>query len=104
MAMTMNGAFAAWGPALLICLTVVIGILYNNARINDLAGRLDSRVNDVNSRIDTRVGDAVSRMSDLRSYMDARFNGIDRRFDDLKDFIKSEVRRLEDRQSPIHRA
>jgi len=36
--------------------------------------------------------------------MDARFNAVDKRFDDLKDFIKSEVRRLEDRQRPIHRA
>ncbi|HMC58223.1 MAG TPA: hypothetical protein VKJ01_03425, partial [Candidatus Solibacter sp.] len=71
----MNGSLAAWGPSLLICLTLVLGILYNN-----------------------------SRLSDLRSYMDARFNAVDKRFDDLKDFIKSEVRRLEDRQSPIHRA
>ena len=60
---------------MLICLTVVLGIVYNN-----------------------------SRMSDLRSYLDARFNAVDRRFDDMKDFIKSEVRRLEDRQSPLHRA
>jgi hypothetical protein len=71
----MTGAFATWGPALLVCLTVVIGIFYDNSRI-----------------------------SDLRSYVDSRFNAVDRSFDDLKDFIKSEVRRLEDRQSPIHRA
>jgi hypothetical protein len=75
MATDMTGAFAAWGPALLVCLTVVIGIFYNNARLGD-----------------------------LRTYVDARFNAMDHRFDDLKDFIKSEVRRLEDRQSPIHRA
>jgi hypothetical protein len=36
--------------------------------------------------------------------VDKRFNYLDKRLDDLKDFIKSEVRRLEDRQSPIHRA
>ena len=79
---TMNGVLAAWGPSLLICLTVVLGILYNNSRLSDLN----------------------SRLSDLRSYMDARFNAVDKRFDDMKDFIKSEVRRLEDRQSPIHQA
>lgn len=71
----MSGPLTAWGPALLICLTVLLGILYSN-----------------------------SRLSDLRSYVDARFNAVNRRFDDMKDFIKSEVRRLEDRQSPIHRA
>jgi len=71
----MNGVLAAWGLSLLICLTVALGILYSTSRLND-----------------------------LRSYMDARFNAVDKRFDDMKDFIKSEVRRLEDRQSPIHRA
>jgi len=72
---TMNGAFATWGPSLPVCLTVVLGILYSNSRI-----------------------------SNLRSYMDARFNDVDKRLDDMKDFIRSEVRRLEERQSPIHRA
>jgi hypothetical protein len=64
-----------WGPAALVCVTILLGIVLNNSRIND-----------------------------LRSYIDARFNGVDKRFDDLKDFVKSEVRRLEERQSPIHRA
>ena len=59
----------------MVCVTILLGIVFNNSRIND-----------------------------LRSYIDARFNGVDKRFDDLKDFVKSEVRRLEERQSPIHRA
>ena len=59
----------------MVCVTILLGIVLNNSRIND-----------------------------LRSYIDARFNGVDKRFDDLKDFVKSEVRRLEERQSPIHRA
>jgi hypothetical protein len=78
----MNGALAAWGPSLLICLTIVLEILFNNSRISDLRSYIDARFNDV----------------------DKRFNAVDKRFDDMKDFIKSEVRRLEDRQSPIHRA
>jgi len=78
----MNGAFAAWGPSLLTCLTVVLGILYSNSRISDLRSYLDARFNDV----------------------DKRFNAVDKRLDDMKDFIRSEVRRLEERQSPIHRA
>ena len=67
---------------MLTCLTVVMGILFNNSRISDLRSYMDARFNDV----------------------DKRFNAVDKRFDDMKDFIKSEVRRLEDRQSPIHRA
>jgi hypothetical protein len=71
----MNSAISNWGPAAPVCVTILVGIVFNNSRIND-----------------------------LRSYIDARFNGVDKRFDDLKDFVKSEVRRLEERQSPIHRA
>ena len=71
----MNSAISNWGPAALVCVTILVGIVFNNSRIND-----------------------------LRSYIDARFNGVDKRFDDLKDFVKSEVRRLEERQSPIRRA
>ena len=78
----MNGALTAWGPALLICLTVVLGVVFGNSRLSDLRSYIDARFNDV----------------------DKRFNAVDKRFDDMKDFIKSEVRRLEDRQSPIHRA
>jgi hypothetical protein len=71
----MNSAISNWAPAALVSVTILLGIVFNNSRIND-----------------------------LRSYIDARFNGVDKRFDDLKDFVKSEVRRLEERQSPIRRA
>jgi len=64
-----------WGPAILVCLTVIMGLLYSN-----------------------------SRQSDLRNDMNARFDAIDKRFDDLKDWIRAEIRRLEDRTSPIQRA
>ena len=48
-------------------LTVLIGILINNARL-----------------------------SDLRSHMDARFNFIDRRFEEMKDMWRSELDRVEE--------
>jgi hypothetical protein len=64
-----------WGPALLVCLTAVLGVIWGN-----------------------------SRMNDLRSYIDTRFNAQDKRFDDMKDLIRSEVRRLEERMNPIHRS
>jgi len=44
-------------------LTVLIGILLNNARLSDVN----------------------SRLGELRSHMDSRFNGIDRRFEEMKE-------------------
>jgi hypothetical protein len=69
-----------WGPALLVYLTVILGFLWTNSGFNDMR----------------------SSMSDLRSYIDARFNAQDKRMDDLRDFVKSEVRRIEERISPIY--
>lgn len=74
-------AASLWAPALLVCLTVVLGVIWGNSRLNDLRSNFDA----------------------LRSYIDARFNAQDKRFDDIKDLIRSEVRRLEERISPIHR-
>lgn len=82
----MNGAFAAWGPSLPICLTVALGILYGNSRLSDLRSYMDARLNATDKRVDDG------------------FKSVDKRLDDMKDFIKSEVHRLEERQSPIHRA
>ena len=75
----MQSPVSVWGPAFLVCLTVVLGFIWNN-----------------------------SRFADLRNYIDARFNAQDKllddmnkRIDDLKDFVRSEIRRLEERTSPI---
>jgi hypothetical protein len=57
-----------WGPAVVIVLGYVIGFYFQNRRIDD-----------------------------LRDAMNQRFNGVDARFSDMKDFIKSEVSRLEGR-------
>jgi hypothetical protein len=48
-------------------ITVLIGILINNARLGD-----------------------------LRHHMDTRFNEVDRRFDDMKDTWRSELHRVEE--------
>ena len=47
--------------------TVLVGILMNNARL-----------------------------SDLRSYLDVRFNSIDVRFEEMKDLWRSELHRVEE--------
>ena len=50
-----------WGQVVVILIGILLGVLYNNSKINDLR------------------------------------SSTDKRFDDLKDFIRSEVHRLEDR-------
>ena len=56
-----------WGPLLLLLPGIVFGVLHNNRSI---------------SHLDTRIGDLI-RSSDARH-------------NDLKDFVRSEVKRLED--------
>ena len=58
----MNSAVNLWGPALLVCLTVcltvLIGIITNNRRIDDLRGefaQVNKRIDDLSNRIDKRI-------------------------------------------------
>jgi len=69
-------------------ITVLIGILINNARMSDM----NARMNDMNAR----MNDMNGRLGDLRTYMDARFDHIDARFDDMRDTWRSELRRVEE--------
>jgi hypothetical protein len=68
-----------WGPALLVLLGILLGVLYNNRSITHLDKRID----------------------DLGRHQEARHN-------DLKDFFRSEIRRVEDRigrlEQPIVRS
>ena len=61
-------------------LTVLIGILLNNARLSDVN----------------------SRLGELRFHIDSRFNGIDRRstastrFEEMKEMWRTELQRVEE--------
>lgn len=57
-----------WGAVAIIVVGYLLGIYFQNRRIDDLKDSLNKRFDDVN-----------------------------RRFDDLRDLIKSEIRRLEER-------
>ncbi len=84
-----NAILNQWGPALLICFTVVLGLFYQNSRMNDLGRRID----DVKASLDKRIDDLKG--------------SIKKRFDDLKDYIKSEFKRVDERidrlESPLAR-
>jgi hypothetical protein len=75
----MNPAVIQWGPSLLVLLGIVFGVIYNSRSIN----HLDTRITDSNHNAELRHAD-------------------------LKDFIKSEVSRLENRlarlEQPIIRS
>jgi hypothetical protein len=58
--------------------TVLIGILINNARMSDLRASVDARFND------------------LRVHMDTRFSNVDHRLDEMKDMWRSELHRVEE--------
>ena len=77
-----NTILSQWGPALLVCFTVIIGLFYQNARMTDLRSSVDKRFDDMKS-------------------------SFDKRFDDLKDLIKSEFKRVDERidrlESPLAR-
>lgn len=62
-------------------ITVLIGILMNNARLGDVNARFD----DMRHYIDTRF-----------NQVDQRFDEVDRRFDEMKDVWRSELHRVEE--------
>ena len=62
-------------------LTVLIGILLNNARLSDL----NNRMGDMNAR----MGETNARIAELRTHMDLRF-------DETKELWRSELHRVEE--------
>jgi cell division protein FtsL len=76
-------------------ITVLIGILINNARLGDVNSRigdLNSRLNETNSRIsetNSRIGETNSRIGELRADMNLRF-------DEVKVLWRSELHRVEE--------
>jgi len=79
---TANAAINQWGPALVVCLVVVLGFFYQNSRTNDT----NARIADLNARI----VDLNARIVDLKETMNLRMS-------DLKDFLKSEIKRMDER-------
>jgi len=73
-------------------LTVLVGILINNARMGDLNGR----ISDLSGNMDSRLNDMNGRIAELRSHVDSRFDEVDRRFEEMKDLWRSELHRVEE--------
>src|SRR5262245_45289010 len=106
-------------PPLLLLLGVMFGVIYNNGSINhldtrmtDLSSRLDKQIQQLANQVEAQIAQLSNRvdgqLDQLSKRFDGQFDHLSTRIDDLvrneeirhndfKDFIKSEVRRLEDR-------
>ena len=64
-----------WGPVAVIVVGYLLGIYFQNRRIDDLKDSMNKRFDDINGR----------------------FGDINKRFDDMRDLIRSETKHLEER-------
>src|ERR1700732_5069348 len=98
---SMNPALIQWGPALLILFGIVLGVIYNNRSISHLDARISGEVGHLSIRMTGEISQLSTRMTGEIGHLSTRIDDLIRnqemRHSDLKDFIKSEIRRLEDR-------
>jgi hypothetical protein len=66
-------------------LTVLTGILMNNARLSDMKNDMNIRMAELRHHIDTRF-----------NQVDVRFNQVEVRLDETKDLWRSELHRVEE--------
>ena len=72
-------------------LTVLVGIMVNNSRLTDLKDSIDRRFGAMDAKMDARFAAIDTRFSAI----DERFVHMDRRLDDIRDMLRSEIRRVE---------
>ncbi len=78
-----------------VVITVVIGILVNNARLGDMISRVgdvNGRIGDLNLRFNetnARINETNARINELRGDMNLRFG-------EMKDLWRSELHRVEE--------
>ena len=84
-------------------ITVLVGILINNSRLNDLRASIDQRFNDFKVYVDARFNAVDARFNAADARSDARFDsvdtrliGLDRRVDEMKDLARAELHRVEE--------
>jgi predicted nuclease with TOPRIM domain len=90
-------------------ITVLIGILINNARLGDLRHYMEARFNQVDQRfaqVDQRFAQVDQRFDQVEQRfkhvdrrfdeMDGRFNRVDGRFEEVKELWRSELHRVEE--------
>jgi len=82
----MSSAALQWGPVAIIMIGLVLGFYFNNRSI----AHLDRRIDDLRAAVDYRFDAVDHRFDDLRA-------AVDHRFDDMREWIRAEFKRLDDR-------
>ncbi len=54
-----------WGPALLVCFTVIVGLFYQNTRMKDLKDAFNTRIEDLKDYIKSECKRADERIDRL---------------------------------------
>ena len=76
-------------PTLIPSLTILVGVISNNKRLDDMSGR----INDLRSEMN-------QRLNDLRAEMNTRFDAMERLFDSklrhMEDVIDARLKHLEE--------
>lgn len=89
----MNQTINEWGPGVLVCFTVLIGIVMNNRGIDAINKRMDALETHLNKRIDDLRSEMIARIDNLRSEMIARFEGLEKRLVDRIERLEHPVSR-----------
>ncbi len=98
--MTWPQIVAAYMPALVILVTVIMGALSNNRALEQVGKRIDDLRSDFNKRIDGLEGHWEKRIDDTHK----RIDDTNKRIDELGDRLEARFDRLEARlEHPIAR-
>lgn len=79
-----------------VLLAVILGIIYNNRRIDDLRSDMNQRFGEINQRfvdINQRFADLMQTMNNRFEDMNQRFTDTNQRISDLKSDV-NEIRHL----------
>jgi predicted Holliday junction resolvase-like endonuclease len=77
-----------WGPALLVVLSILLTVLYNNKRLDDLRSEVNVRIDDLQRNFN-------ARFDDLQAEINRRFDDVNRRLDSLEKRVMKIEERLE---------
>ena len=79
--MPTNEMINQWGPAVIVCLTIIVGLFYNNQRISDFKDAISKQFEDFKKYNE-------DSKKDLYRYLDSKFKSIEDRLDKLENPIK----------------
>jgi hypothetical protein len=74
-----NPIIGQWGPVAVIVAGYLLGIFFQNRRIDDLRDSINKRFEDLRDLLKSEV----KRLEERFDHVDERFEGVDRRFDSV---------------------